>query len=159
MVREALLSQSIRKWASLPSKEMGRERCACKSAWTRVYAFSRAWNEHKPTVNACTIFTLWMRGRVGGSREGRRGQIRATQRNNQCSLRVITLRSSLRADCFKGVTRIERSKLRVTPPRSLPYYISSFGVVTRSNVWPWRWPEKKRKKDVTRSLSSGRHVG
>lgn len=52
--------------------------------------------------------------------------------------------SSGRADCFKGVTRIGRSKLRITPPRSLPYYISSFGVVTRSNVW-W-WPEKKRKK-------------
>lgn len=62
--------------------------------WTR-FVYARVKRAHKP-VRARVPYLLCSCV-VGGSREGRRGrQIRATQRNNQCSLRVITLRSSLR---------------------------------------------------------------
>ena len=105
--------------------------------------------ERRACVPASCVFRARERVHARASRrtattqDGGRGQIRATQRNNQCSLRVITPRFSLslslslflslgQADCFKGVTRIgtaARSTARHST--ALPYYISLFGVAVR----------------------------
>lgn len=60
---------------------------------------------------------------VGGSRGRKGGQIKATQRNNQCSLRVIIPLLN-HFDCFKGVTRIVRLR-RYALLNDLLYYILS----------------------------------
>lgn len=70
-VREALLSQSIRKWASLPSKETGRER----DAWMDAFCVCARETSTQTRSSACAIFTLFVRGRrLAGGKEGEANQ-------------------------------------------------------------------------------------
>lgn len=99
--------------------------CFTRINWTRA----RRWSPYTIHTSRCWSY---VRGEAGGPRGWQRGgQIKATQRNNQCSLRVITLFG--RADCFKGVTRI--GQLRYCALLNcLPYYIIWFGVASGSSV-------------------------
>lgn len=101
---EALLSQSIRKWAPPRGRDESDARadtCVCVSSsriCTRIYIHTRA---HTHTHVAKAPWPPWRR-RWRRTEKG--GRIKATQRNNQCSLRVIIPLLD-RFDCFKGVTR------------------------------------------------------
>lgn len=95
---EALLSQSVRKWAPPRGRDESDARagtCVCVSSphVARVYTYARAEQRLR-----------WPPRRRRWRRTEKGGRIRATQRNNQCSLRVIIPLLD-RFDCFKGVTR------------------------------------------------------
>lgn len=125
---------------SCPLRRRGESDARVKVAQARACVGSYVFHARKflsfdsRTVMIGRVY-VQTRGRVGGSREGRgRGQITATQRNNQCSLRVITPPFSRSSRLFQGChTDRDSCAIYCASFDALPYYISSFGVVTGSS--------------------------
>jgi len=112
-VTEALLSQSVRKWAPPRGRDESDARaetrmCVCARFFSaRLHAFllrtfARVYAHTRARARSQQRFRWPPRRRW--RRAGKGERIKATQRNNQCSLRVIIPLLD-RFDCFKGVTR------------------------------------------------------
>lgn len=90
---------SIRTQMS-PSERTRRKWCACRDVHVRFFSARL----HAYTHISARARQSWPSRRRRWWRMEKGGRIRATQRNNQCSLRVIIPLLD-RFDCFKGVTR------------------------------------------------------
>jgi len=110
-VTEALLSQSVRKWAPPRERDESDARaetrmCVCARFFSArcTRFFSARLHAHTRARARLQQRFRWPSRRRRWRRAGKGGRIKATQRNNQCSLRVIIPLLD-RFDCFKGVTR------------------------------------------------------